>query len=69
MNRRICLEERSLRRNYVWHPCLYHGSAGIAMGQQKTGELTNGGGLRGGDEEDANEKLGDEHGDTGGSGV
>jgi hypothetical protein len=33
------------------------------------GELTNRGGVRGGDEEDCNEKLGDEHGDAGGGGV
>jgi hypothetical protein len=39
------------------------------MEQQGTGELTDGGGVRGSDEEDANEKLGDEHGDAGGSSV
>jgi hypothetical protein len=37
--------------------------------QQGTGELTGGGSVRGGDEEDANEKLVDEHGDAGGGGV
>jgi hypothetical protein len=34
--------------------------------RQKTGELTDGGSVRGGDEEDANEKFGDEHGDADG---
>lgn len=37
--------------------------------QQNTGELTNGGGVCSGDEEDCNEELGDEHGNTGGGGV
>jgi hypothetical protein len=64
--RRVCFEERFRHRNYVWRPCLGQGSAGVAMERQKTGELTNSGGVRGGDEEDCNEKLGDEHGEAGG---
>jgi hypothetical protein len=37
--------------------------------RQKKGELTSGGSVRSGEEEDANEKLGGEHGDAGGGSV
>ena len=54
------------RQDYVWRPCLDDRSAGVTAERQRTGELTDGGGVRGGNEEDGNEKLGDEHGDVGG---
>jgi hypothetical protein len=52
----------SRRRNHVGGPGLHDVSAGVVAERWKTEELTDGGSVRGGDEEDANEKLGDEHG-------
>ena len=69
IDRRIRLEEESRRQDYVWCPCLGQGSDGVAVEQHGTGELTDGGGVRGGDEEDSNEKLVEEHGDAGGGPV
>jgi hypothetical protein len=47
----------------VWRSCLDHGSAGVEG--QRMGELTDGGGVRSGDEEDGSEELENEHGDVG----
>ena len=53
------------RRGYVWRSCLDDGSARVIVEEQRTGELTDGGGACSGDEEDGSEKLGDEHGNVG----
>ena len=58
----------SQRRNHVGGPGLRDVSAGVVAEREKTEELTNGGSVHAGDEEDANENLGDEHGDAGAGG-
>ena len=63
LNRYPASQRDLRRRDYV---CLDHGSAGVTVKRQKTGELTESGGVRSGDGEHENEKLGDEHGDAGG---
>ena len=66
-NKLHCIRNtRRLRGCRAVRACLDRGSAGVTVQRQRAGELTDGSGVRNGDEESDNEDLQLEHGEVGG---